>query len=682
MSLITRIRSRLVRNVFPNTADASDRTNSDENAATAQDAASAKRRGFALLTVLLIAVVGSVIALASGMMAMSNVLVQGSSDRAAMVDDAALSGLEIERSRLNARLDTVPLNGFATVENGVLLPNTGGVRRTTWISRLGNSDSLVTTGEFGVQAEVVSRAIDPAGNVAIRRVEMYQESFARYASFTDMARSTNGTALYWALGAQAQGPVHSNDTIWVWNGNPKPQAIFHDKVTTARIVLNKTSAEFRKGQPAEQIARIALPTNADLDILKNIASRAGYVFTPDVVTGDSALVTMRIEFVALDLDGDGTTTGPDEGFFRVYKMRASVTPPIYGWGYAMGRPSVPPLTGCVISGATQLTCVDPIPAIGAVPLDSVLYSWNCGVPQMVGGLVGMPTTFAQIATRMVNGASNYQSKMQDKQAAFDNAAARCYLGGDERLSPTGVFRPTDAVGYWVPRTSGTVPPAVAARADGAYLWPLSAAYNSSFRGVIFAEGKVGVSGTVRGRVTLASRANMVILHDLRQATSPAIATGTCDADDDILGLFSGQYVMYADNTLSTPQRRLTGGTGNAWGTRKEFDPSTGRPDLSVHASILALRSVSAENSNAPAGGQPYVTRGTIRLIGGTIESRIGQTGTMSGSNLHGYYDDLSFNRCSLKYPPPYFPTTGRWTRTQFFEVNPSGFTPANWFAGR
>ncbi|MEP6763733.1 MAG: hypothetical protein ABJB66_05435, partial [Gemmatimonadaceae bacterium] len=287
------------------------------------------RKGFALLTVLLVAIVGAVIALASGMLAMSNVLVAASSDRAAMVDDAALSGLEIERSRMNAKLDTVPLNGYKTVESNFVVANSGGVKRTTWISRLGNSDSLSTTGEFGVQAEVVSQAIDPAGNIAIRRVQMYQESFARYASFTDIGKSTNGSTLWWALGAQALGPVHSNDTIFVWNGTPQPQATFFDKVTTAKVVLNKTAADFRKGQPLEKIAKIPMPTSADLDVLKGIASRAGYVFTPDVVTGDSALATMRIEFVAVDVDGDGKTTGPDEGYFRVYKLRAN---PPYGYG--------------------------------------------------------------------------------------------------------------------------------------------------------------------------------------------------------------------------------------------------------------------------------------------------------------------------------------------------------------
>ncbi|MFN8860791.1 MAG: hypothetical protein ACK6DP_07030, partial [Gemmatimonas sp.] len=78
----------------------------------------------------------------------------------------------------------------------------------------------------------------------------------------------------------------------------------------------------------------------------------------------------------------------------------------------------------------------------------------------------------------------------------------------------------------------------------------------------------------------------------------------------------------------------------------------------------------------------FVNRGTVRVIGGLISNFIGQTGTMSGSSLHGVNEDLSFNRCALPFPPPYFPTTGRWKRSQFFEVNPVGFSPSTWFAGR
>jgi hypothetical protein len=625
------------------------------------------RKGYALLAVLLVAILGAVLALAAAMLAMGNVVVQNASDRAAAVDDAALEGIEEARNRLNARVDTVPLTGYTTLEANATLAG-GRVKRSTWVSRLGNSDSLGNAGEFGVQAEVVSKAEDALGNVAIRRAEFYQESFARYASFTDIGKGSNGSALWWALGAQAQGPVHSNDTIFVWNGNPKPQAVFHDKVTTAKIVLNKSAATFKKGPPLEKVARIPMPTSADLNIVKTIAAKAGYVFTPQLVTGDSANATMRIEFVAIDVNGDGNTTGPDEGYFRVYQQ-TSTTP--WGAGYAVARTPVPPnIANLIPPNETQV-------------VDSLLFSPNCGVVSTVGGRQAITQTFRAIP---VATGANYRARMANKAAAYDNANARCFLGGDERLNANGIFQPVDSAGAWMPRTSGSVPAAVAARADGAYLWPLSPALNPNFRGVIFAEGRVAVSGTVRGRVTLASRSNLVIAHELIQATSPATTSGNCRADDDIVGLFSGEYVLYADNTLATPQnRRDNSATGAAWSaTRKDFDPSIRRPDLAVHASMLALKSIGAELSTPPAGLPPgkYVARGTLRVIGGTIESRIGQTGSMTGSNLHGYNDDLSFNQCALSFPPPYFPTTNHWSRSQFFEVNPLGFTPGAWFSGR
>jgi hypothetical protein len=624
------------------------------------------RRGFALVVVLLVAGVAVVLALATSMITMSSRLVQAGSDRAAAVDDAALSALEVERSRMNARLDTVPVEGFRTVADNELVSGTN-IRRSIWISRLGNSDSLRNAGEFGVQAEVVARAVDPLGNVAIRRAELFQESFARYASFTDLARSTSGAILFWALGAQAQGPVHSNDTINVWGGaTPNPQVTFHDAVTTARIVTNQGRAVFRRGPPRERIARIPLPTTADLDILKAIATRAGYVFTPNVVTGDSALATMRIEFVAIDADGDGNTTGPDDGYFKVYQMYPTL---LFGAGYAIARPAVPPAGALVHAGA-------------GVSLDSMLYSRNCGVSTLVAGRTAMPQRMIDVP--IIAGAT-YQARMQNRINAFDNVNARCYLGGDDRLSPTGEFRAVDSAGFWMPRTAGSVPAAVAARPDGEYLWPLSAAFNPNFRGVIFAEGRVAVSGVVRGRVTVASRSHMILVHELAQATSPGITSGTCRAADDVIGLFAGGYILYADNTLATPQWRRTNADGSGWTwPRKEFDPSASRPDMSVHASLLALTSVVAENSRPP-GGLPanrFVDRGTVRMIGGTIEQRIGQTGTMSGTFLHGYHDDLSFNRCLLQFPPPYFPTTGRWSRSQFFEVNPSGFSPSAFFSRR
>jgi len=626
------------------------------------------RRGFALMAVILVSVVAATIALALSMLSMSNVLIQSASERAMTVDDAALSGLEVARARLNARLDTVPVTGYATIENGVVVTGTPQpITRTTWVARVGNTDSLSVGGEYGVQGEIVSRTVDASGNTALRRSLVFQQSFARYAYFTDIGTNPGGTILWFANGWTAQGPLHSNDSLYIWDGS-YPQAVFRDDVTTAKGILNRGKGWFQKPPPREGVSRIELPSTAELNLVKNIAQRAGYVFTPSFTTGDSATITMRIEFVPVDIDGDGNTTGPDEGFFRVYQMRPAMP---HGNGWAMARTPAPPLAGVPVHDGAVTT------------LDSLLYSHNCGVTDVVGGRVATPATFAAIAPLA---AGNYRQRMRTKKDAFDDASARCFLGGDPRLTPTGTFVASDAAGDWLPRTSGTVPAAVAARPDGDYLWPLSPRFNPDFRGVIFAEGRVGVSGTVRGRLTLVSRDNMIVLHELRQAVDPSTTTGACTPDDDIIGLFSGRHVLWADNTLQSPQqRRDNSGNGAAWlAGRKDFDPSPSRPDLAVHAVALALGSIAAERAAPPPGlaASSYVHRGTVRQVGGRIQSRAGQGGTMSGGFLHGYVSDISFNQCALRFPPPYFPTTGHWSRGQFFEINPVGFDPARWFAGR
>lgn len=624
------------------------------------------RRGFALLSVILVSVVATTIALALGTMAMSNHMIQGASERAMSVDDAALSGLEVARARLNARLDTVPSTGFATIEDGVMI-STGGtaITRSTWAARVGNADSLTEGGEYGVQAEVISRSVDANGNAAVRRALMYQQSFARYAYFTDIGLNAGGSILWFANGWTAQGPLHSNDSLYIFNST-YPQAIFRDEVTTAKGIANKDKGWFLKPPPREGVARIELPSTAELNSLKSIANRAGYVFTPSFSTGDTATVTMRLEFVAVDVNGDGDTTDPDEGFFRVYQMNNAMP---YGAGWAMARVPAPPTSGVPVHNGA-----------GGPTRDSILYSRNCGVTTLVSGRVATPTTFAQV--NPVAG-SNYRNQMRPKQDAYDNVNARCFLGGDPRLTANGLFAATDPAGGWLPRTAGTVPPAVAARPDGAFLWPLSPTYNPNFRGVIFVEGRVGVSGTARGRLTLVSRDNMVVLHELRQAVDPSTTNGMCRPEDDIVGLLSGKHVLWADNMLQSPQRRRDNSSnGSAWLTpRKDFDPAAARPDMAVHAVILALGSIGAERPNpwAGAAASEFVNRGVIRQVGGRIQDRAGQGGTISGGFLHGYNSDITFNKCALRFPPPYFPTTGHWARGQFFEIDPARFSPTTWF---
>jgi hypothetical protein len=647
---------------------------------------SGDRKGYALMVVLLITLVVGAVALHAALLGMNTTLTQGSSDRAAMLDDAALAGIEETRSRLNARLDTVPTVGYGVVEDGVDVPNVPGARRWTYVGRRGNTNGLNSTGEYGVMGHIISRVADPIGNTSIRRAEIYQESFARFADFTDRSRRSDGAALYWAQGSMLSGPVHSNDTIRVWTGTPWPQAIFRAEVSTAEIVEGKDAGEFQKGPPLERVARIQLPNTADLDRLKATATAAGYSFAPTLVIGDSANATIRLEFLAIDTDGDGNTTGPRDGYFRVYRLNNTSRGP----GYA--RASVP------LPDSTWPVPDNPVPfgggggggggGVAGTPMDSILFSWNCG-PTAAGFVHGAPAEVTNDASTFFNTpvlgspADNYRTRMQQKQAAFDNPGSRCFLGGDERLNG-GTFRANDGAGSWMPRTSGNIPASISGRSDAAYLWPLSPSLNPNYRGVIFVEGIVALSGTVRGRVTVAARKTIVIAHNLAQAQNPGAMFG-CFPEDDIVGLFAGEYVLNADNALITPQwRRDNSPMGTDWILpRKDFDPDTRRPDLIVHAVLLALQSTATENSIAPAGlpFAHYVNRATMRMVGGRIQGRAGQAATFGPSGeRHGTVSDITFNTCALQYPPPFFPTTGHWKLAQYFEVNPANFTPAEWFS--
>ena len=61
-----------------------------------------------------------------------------------------------------------------------------------------------------------------------------------------------------------------------------------------------------------------MPETADLIKLKAQATAGGTAFVGDT-QGDDGEATTRIEFVAVDLNGDGDESDEDEGFFRVYQ---------------------------------------------------------------------------------------------------------------------------------------------------------------------------------------------------------------------------------------------------------------------------------------------------------------------------------------------------------------------------
>ncbi len=562
--------------------------------------------GFALITVMLVVVVVALMATGAAVIGSAHTLGNRYYDRQSVLDAAALEGLEYARVLVNGNKDLYPDDGYTTLEDGVpVLDGAGdtipGVRR--WI-HVGPTGS--TSGQYGVFGSIVAVVRDAGGGAVVRRAQVFQESFAKFAYFTDVEPSN----ISFGGGDQLFGPVHTNDYLKIYSSG----ATFHDDVTTAKTVTGAGYGTFKKGY-TENGGAIAMPETAELTKLQAQAAAGSTSFTTNS-PGGSGEAYLRIEFMALDLNGDGSVTGDDEGFFRVYKS----------------------------NNAAWLS--------GDAPSGGLRYADNCGHYH--------GTTFVAAADHPNNGNDSWV-------ASVSNSSRRCYLGGSDSIF--GGFTASDGTGSWV-QWPGTIDPSVAGRDDAQYLFPLSRALNPDFKGVIYVDGNVVVSGVLRGRVTLASSKDIIIGDDVTYASDPGL--GTCA---DILGLFGGDDVIIADNTLNSPQQR---GTGNSWFS---YDDTTNE---FVHAIVLALDVFTVENYASGATKEEKCEgdqwgRGCLYLTGGIIQNTRGAVGTIGSNGGTGYVKRYSYDRCGASAPPPYFPTTGHFTKGQMYWVDPTGFAVGSYF---
>jgi hypothetical protein len=267
-------------------------------------------------------------------------------------------------------------------------------------------------------------------------------------------------------------------------------------------------------------------------------------------------------------------------------------------------------------------------------------------------------------------------------------SVRCYLGGDPHLAAVTrdaahgypvskihiggtdtTFTPADSLGQWKLYTAtpnGTI--AAKRPNDAGYLYPLYRGFNTGTKGVIYVAGTVGISGVVRGVITLYTPNTVVLLDDLRYANDPAAQTGRCV---DMFGIIAGADAVVADNGLNTPQWVKSGTVST--GIAKSMDDS---PDLYLHSVIMALgTSFQVENYNTGPVNAIGCSgnsdgRGCLYLTGGLIQANRGAVGTSSGS---GYVKRYSYDRCVITNPPPYFPTTGRFQDNRYYELDPVRF---------
>ncbi len=630
--------------------------------------AGGNRPGFALGLTLVFTLAIGALATSAIILSSNATLMAKSVDRQRELKYASEAALEIGKSQLNFDPAALPDSGERQLMSNVVLTSADNqplpnVKVNVWIGPTGS-----TTGQFGRFASIVAQAVDNRGTGFVRRLEVTQESFAKFAYWSN-DESMLGTTIYFNSGDQLWGPVWSNDVIHIGSGG----ATFHDDVSTAQTISGIGYGTFIKGYHQHQNS-ISLPSTAMLAKLSAYAALAGYNFNAPT-TGDESTTRIRLEFLATDLNGDGDSLQANEGFFRVYQANSGQTAWLRGDWNGGSSPS------------SYLNCGDWHRVTPGGPLKffpAAVHNTTWFYNLMIAG--GMSAS--QASAEQTN----------DLAGIMTQPGARCFLGGDPHLVAVArtsalypnaadrqkggddtTFTPVDAYGAWKLYSNSPDPTVSAKRPDAKYLFPIYRGLNPNAKGVIYFNGTVGVSGVLRGRVTLyAANGNIVLLDDTRYADDPGL--GICA---DILGLITDKDVVVADNAVNTPQQvSRTTGSGHHTTTTYWWVDADDTPDFYLHGVLMALNtSFRVENynggpSNALSCQGSTDGRGCLYLTGGIIQQSRGPVGLSSGQ---GYVKRYSYDRCAAINPPPYFPTTGRFNDNRFMEVNPVGFDAATLF---
>jgi hypothetical protein len=384
---------------------------------------------------------------------------------------------------------------------------------------------------------------------------------------------------------------------------------------------------------------------------------------------------VRLDFVTIDMNGDGDTSDDQEGYFRVFRISPG--------GVVQDKRNY-------VNGKrwANLPTV-PAPPVGTTLTNNPnLISPNCG-----GTWAGPPVGFWTAESIYAKTAGTGTAKFTAVTAAMAGSGlgatpqktltGHCYLGGDRRLYPSQHDTTGDNYGTFQawPGWGGTPNPTLAARlvatgrasagaanAVALTYWPLSRSQNINFKGIVFVTGSVGIGGQVRGRVTVVAQGNVMVLDDIVYVQAP---NTTCA---DIVGVLTTNDVYVSDNNVNTPFR-----VNNIWTVG--FDDT---PDEVLDAFFLTLGQFGGDNIGAGAtDGVPAppencggTARGCKSIVGGTIQQ--GVAGTYSGTK--GWAEQDTYDACGVLNPPPFYPTTGRYTKNRYYEIDPVGFSAAAWFA--
>lgn len=642
----------------------------------------------AMVVTLMLTFALGALALSAVYLASGTRIASGLSNRAADLQYAADAALQMGKSYINADPEAMPETGYRemTFDGGVLRDAAGdpipGVTVRVWAGPTG-----ATSGQFGAFGSLFAQATDRTGGKVVRRLELAQENFARFAYWSNREQSGGGPIVFGG-GDVIFGPTWSNDTVRINSRGALPfSAQFRDDFGTARVVLQADQADFWKGY-TQNGRPIPLPAPAALASLEGYATSGRLNFTAPS-NGNETTTQMRIEFVNVDIDADGSDTDPQDGFIRVYRLNGN-DPDDIAW--VRGDQEIPGQPSDATNRRGLCGEWINVPGLGERFFTTPAHELNNVRLWLIGRFQMAPLSLgATAATNLANSlnfknntaltSAETQSVISRTGALLAGNRSQCFLGGAPELNwntapasgyggTATTFAAADGHGNWLPY-GGTIDPRILLRrpTEAAFLFPLHRSVNSGARGVINVNGTTGVSGVLVGRVTLRTTGTAVVLDDIRYGTNPA-TTGRCV---DVLGILSERDVVVADNLLNN-QADIAIGTGTAY---RILDDTK---DLTLHSVIMSLNtSFRVQNHNAGlTSGNPcngvQKGRGCLLLLGGLIQEARGPVGLTSGT---GFGKQYSYDRCANLRPPPYFPTTGRYLDNRYMEVDPVGFNIAS-----
>ncbi len=681
------------------------------------------RRGSALFMVLVMTMALAALATSAVLLTSGGRLVTQYHDQERSLRYAAEAALQEGISVLNDDPYVLPSTGYVQIASNAQMFAADSSIIPGQVYDLYVGPTGAASKQQGRFVTVVAIAKDTARHRQfIRRVELNQETFAKFAYF-----SVNENGICFGSNDRISGPLYTDDNVNVCAAPQK--ADFMDSVSAGGVVqaLPIPAADtFYKGYKINQ-PKIALPDTTKLATLYSFAAAGGTeFFSPNAGTDSTSVIMSRLEYTAYDLNGDGDSTQAFEGYVKYYvTLPATKTMGKTGATLAK-RDSI--AIGYTRGGITRLYDANNCGDWHYVMNDNGKYEWDffpyaAHLQAWYATLLTATDSAAGDArwsTEKTHGAGTAAfgswTWFMDTLTADPNPAyqPRCYPGGNPHLeaverdsvnyktkmrsSAIGAIAAfqyyqrggndttyTDSVhsqmGYWAtnPSAASNAYFTAALRTlhpDWPYLFPINSVVNPSFKGVVAVHGSVGVSGSVQGHITMYDNGSVAILDNLRLTNS---ADTSCQ---HLIGIVAGNDILAADNGVNVPQgSNIT-----------RFQMRNGSSDLYVQSTVMALSSWGAEGVNAndaavppapmpwflplqqPCNGQDYA-RGCLWVQGSIIQASRQTVNSGNGTTTgYGYAKQYQYDNCEVQNPLPYFPTTGRFTINNYYESDPTYFS--------